>query len=74
MAVTCPYCNGIYSVRRLNRGSPFDVIPDLIDGEKVAKSVPRYDSFYCSDCGKEFSSDGKTMIEQIGSGALIQMD
>jgi hypothetical protein len=50
------------------------VIPDLIDGQKVAKPEPRYDGFYCSDCGKEFTADGTTAIENIGSVILMGED
>jgi len=67
MTVICPFCNGSgTSVWRVDKGSVEEIFPYQEEGEekKMPKKV-KHETFYCSECGKEFTSDSKTYFEEV---------
>jgi DNA-directed RNA polymerase subunit RPC12/RpoP len=66
MVVTCPYCGGIFSVKRVVLPSIYDDFPSFDDnGVKNLAEAKDISLFFCSDCGREFTSEGITMMEKI---------
>lgn len=63
MVVTCPYCNGIYCVKRTKYPTAEESAQKFIDGQKQGMPDIDITRFFCRDCNLFFNSEGRTREE-----------